>query len=62
MAKRIEPCPICGGDDFATGAPLVATCERRMRIIRCRNCGMQFIPDAGDWDEAIDKMNRRVEK
>lgn len=57
--KRLEPCPFCGGEEFKTGTPLVAIHERRMHVIHCENCGMQFIPDAGDWGEAVEKMNRR---
>ncbi len=57
--KKLKPCPICGGVDFAFGHPFVKFSEDRMYIIRCKSCDMQFIPCAMDWDEAIEKLNRR---
>ena len=59
--KDLKPCPLCGGTDFSMGHPFVAVQESRMHIIRCKKCDMQFIPAAMDWDEAVEKMNRRAD-
>ena len=58
--EKMKPCPLCGGRKFTFGAPFFKTSDRRMYIIDCETCGTQFIPDAGSWDEAIEKINRRA--
>ena len=58
--EKMKPCPLCGGTKFSFGYPFFKISDRRMHIIDCETCKTQFIPDAADWDEAIEKINRRA--
>mgnify|MGYP004551981749 FL=1 len=60
MSKRLEPCPFCGGNVYAThgmiGAELV--------FIKCKKCGAVMSFDNAECNsdpiKAIDYFNRRT--
>lgn len=60
MKEKLKPCPFCGGNEWTVGAPFFKISDDRMHIVHCMVCGVQIIPQAENWDRAVEKVNMRA--